>query len=101
MEIADFCGSALGQVVYSKNTPIEPLIEHIKSTFSRPSPVRGYESKRCHTAVRIALSEIAYYTTARCKRTIQGNQVCDRLLMRLQIVMVRFVVKMNYDPASS
>ena len=75
MEIADFCESALGQVVYSKgSTPIEPLIGHIKSTFRiDSSPVRGYESKRCHTAVRIALSEIAYYTTARCKRTIRGH----------------------------
>ena len=48
LKLVDFYESALGQVIYSKRgISIEPLIEHIKSTFRiDPVPVRGYEKVR-------------------------------------------------------
>ena len=60
LKLVDFYESALGQVVYSKRRiSIEPLIEHIKSTFRiDPVPVRGYDKvSGIILLVSIALSD--------------------------------------------
>ena len=86
LKLVDIYESALGQVVvYSRRrTSIEPLIEHIKSTFRiGPVPVRGYDKVRGIILLSVLLYQILVYYN--CKGRKEGsytvNQIHDRLLM--------------------
>jgi hypothetical protein len=63
LKLVDFYQSALGQVIYSRRrTSIEPLIEHIKSTFRiDPVPVRGYDNVRGIILLSVQLYQILVY----------------------------------------
>ncbi len=63
LKLVEFYQSALGQVVYSRRrTSIEPLFEHIKSTFRiDPVPVRGYDKVRSIVLLSIFLYQILVY----------------------------------------
>jgi len=63
LKLVGFYESALGQVIYSRRrTSIEPLIEHIKSTFRiDPVPVRGYDKVRGIILLSVQLYQILVY----------------------------------------
>jgi hypothetical protein len=73
LQLVDFYESALGQVIYSKRRiSIEPLIEHIKSTFRiDPVPIRGYEKVRGIVLLAVLLYQILVYYN--CKIQKNGN----------------------------
>ena len=74
LKLVDFYESALGQaVVYSRRrTSIEPLIEHIKSTFRiGPVPVRGYDKVRGIILLSVLLYQILVYYN--CKGRKEGS----------------------------
>ena len=73
LKLVDFYESALGQVVYSRRrTSIEPLIEHIKSTFRiGPVPVRGYDKVRGIILLSVLLYQILVYYN--CKIRMKSN----------------------------
>jgi Transposase DDE domain len=63
LKLVDFYESALGQVIYSRRkTSIEPLIEHIKSTFRiDPVQARGLDKVRGILLLSILLYQILVY----------------------------------------
>ena len=63
LKLVEFYESALGQVVYSRRkTSIEPLIEHIKSTFRiDPVPVRGLNSVCSIVLLSVLMYQILVY----------------------------------------
>ena len=63
LKLVEFYESALGQVIYSKRrTSIEPLIEHIKSTFRiDPVQVRGLDKVRGIILLVVLLYQILVY----------------------------------------
>jgi Transposase DDE domain len=67
LKLADFYESALGQVVYSRRKiSIEPLIEHIKSTFRiDPVPVKGLDNVRSIVLLSVFLYQITVYHNCR------------------------------------
>ena len=73
LKLVDFYESALGQVVYSRRrTSIEPLIEHIKSTFRiGPVPVRGYDKVHGIILLSVLLYQILVYYN--CKGRKEGS----------------------------
>lgn len=73
LKLVDFYESALGQVVYSRRrTSIEPLIEHIKSTFRiGPVPVRGCDKVRGIILLSVLLYQILVYYN--CKGRKEGS----------------------------
>jgi len=63
LKLVDFYESALGQVIYSRRkTSIEPLIEHIKSTFRiDPVQARGLDKVQGIVLLSILLYQILVY----------------------------------------
>jgi hypothetical protein len=63
LKLVDFYESALGQVVYSKRRiSIEPLIQHIKSTFRiDPVPTIGLDKVRSIVLLSVLLYQIVVY----------------------------------------
>ncbi len=72
LQLVDFYEPPLGQVIYSKrSTSIEPLIEHIKSTFRiDPLPARGHDKVSAIILLSVPLYQILVYYN--CKRQ-EGN----------------------------
>ena len=91
LKLVDFYESALGQVVYSKRgTSIEPLIEHIKSVFRiDPLPVRGYDKVCSIVLLSVLLYQILVYYNCKMRKgqSKKSNQVHDRLLINLEIML--------------
>lgn len=63
LKLVDFYESALGQAVYSRRKiSIEPLIEHIKSTFRiDPVPTTGLDKVRSIVLLSVLLYQITVY----------------------------------------
>ena len=70
LKLVDFYESALGQVIYSKRSiSIEPLIEHIKSTFRiDPVPARGYDRIRGIILLSVLLYQILVYYNCKMQK---------------------------------
>jgi len=70
LKLVDFYESPLGQVIYSKRSiSIEPLIEHIKSTFRiDPVPARGYDRIRGIILLSVLLYQILVYYNCKMQK---------------------------------
>ena len=91
LKLVEFYESALGQVIYSKRrTSIEPLIEHIKSTFRiDPVQVRGLDKVRGIILLVVLLYQILVYYNCKVlkKDNPRMNQVHDRMLVCLSLMV--------------
>lgn len=70
LDLIDFYESALGQAIYSKRgTSIEPLFEHIKSTFRiNPVPVRGCDKVCSIVLLSVLLYQILVYFNCKMEK---------------------------------
>ena len=82
LKLVDFYESSLGQVIYSKRSiSIEPLIEHIKSTFRiDPVPARGYDKVSGIILLAVLLYQLLVYYNCKIQKKDNPRRMIKYML---------------------